>query len=266
MVAGRGWSVGTGIHMQSPGVRLSIAKTKTARAGRAARRGVTAAAVALGALGKLGKLGKLGLCAVVLLGAAAGARADGGGSSLPLGARAPATVVHTRMKGVDGQPMSISDVTGKSGKLGTLVVFTCNHCPFAKGWEQRIAELGNGYARKGIGVILINANDPTAYPEDDYAEMQARSRKLALEVPYVVDATSEVARAFGASVTPEAFLFDRSGKLAYHGAVDDNHTDPAKVQKRYLRDALEAVVAGKAPATSESKSIGCGIKFRKTAT
>ena len=90
--------------MQSPGVRLSIAKTKTTRAGRAARRGVTAAAVALGALGKVGKVGKVGLCAVVLLGAAAGARADGGGSSLPLGARAPATVVHTRMKGVDGQP------------------------------------------------------------------------------------------------------------------------------------------------------------------
>ena len=92
--------------------------------------------------------------------------------------------------------------------------------------------------------------------------MQARAKSLGLQVPYVVDETSAVAKAFGASVTPEAFLFDAGGKLAYHGTVDDNHRDADKVQKRYLKDALDAVVAGKAPAVPETKGLGCGIKFR----
>jgi peroxiredoxin len=177
---------------------------------------------------------------------------------LSIGASAPSAA--TKMKSaLDGKSVSIADVAGKAG---TLVVFTCNHCPFARGWERRIADLGNAYAKKGVGVILINANDPAKYPEDGFAEMQARAKSLGLQVPYVIDDTSNVARAFGASVTPEAFLFDKTGKLAYHGTVDDNHTDPAKVTKRYLADALDAVVAGKPPAVAETKGIGCGIKFR----
>jgi peroxiredoxin len=176
---------------------------------------------------------------------------------LALGAKAP--LATTKMKNVDGKMLSIADVAGKAG---TLVIFTCNHCPFAKGWEQRIAELGASYAKKGIGVLLINANDPAMHAEDDFAGTQARAKSLNLAVPYVIDETSNVARAFGASVTPEAFLFDAGGKLAYHGTIDDNHRDPAKVEKRYLKDALDAVVAGKAPAVRESKGLGCGIKFR----
>ena len=176
---------------------------------------------------------------------------------LALGAKAP--MATTKMKNVDGKMLSIADVAGKAG---TLVIFTCNHCPFAKGWEQRIAELGATYSKRGIGVILINANDPAMHAEDDYAGTQARAKSLNLAVPYVVDETSNVARAFGASVTPEAFLFDAGGKLAYHGTIDDNHRDPGKVEKRYLRDALDAVAAGKRPAVPESKGLGCGIKFR----
>ena len=176
---------------------------------------------------------------------------------LALGAKAP--MATTKMKNVDGKMLSIADVAGKAG---TLVIFTCNHCPFAKGWEQRIAELGATYAKKGIGVLLINANDPAMHAEDDFAGTQARAKSLGLAVPYVVDDTSNVARAFGASVTPEAFLFDAGGKLAYHGTIDDNHRDPSKVEKRYLKDALDAVVAGKRPAVPESKGLGCGIKFR----
>ena len=178
-------------------------------------------------------------------------------TSLALGTKAP--LATTKMKNVDGKMLSIADVAGKAG---TLVIFTCNHCPFAKGWEQRIAELGATYSKRGIGVILINANDPAMHAEDDYAGTQARAKSLNLAVPYVVDETSNVARAFGASVTPEAFLFDAGGKLAYHGTIDDNHRDPGKVEKRYLRDALDAVAAGKRPAVPESKGLGCGIKFR----
>lgn len=196
----------------------------------------------------------------LLAGPAALARAEPG-VPLAIGARAPAPAIATKLRNVDGKMISIADTTGKAG---TLVIFTCNHCPFAKGWEERIVALGNTYVKRGIGVVLINANDPAKYEEDGYVEMQARAKVRGLQVPYVVDETSEVARAFGASVTPEAFLFDRAGKLAYHGAIDDNHKDAEKVQKRYLKDALDAVLAGKPPAPAESKSLGCGIKFRRT--
>jgi len=178
----------------------------------------------------------------------------------PLTVGTPVPLASQKMKSaLDGKSVSIADVAGKAG---TLVIFTCNHCPFARGWERRIAELGNTYAKKGVGVILVNANDPAKYPEDGFAEMQARAKSLGLQVPYVVDETSNLARAFGASVTPEAFLFDKAGKLAYHGTIDDNHKDPDQVGKRYLKDALDAVVAGKPPAVAETKGIGCGIKFR----
>jgi hypothetical protein len=205
------------------------------------------------------------VAATVVAGVATGMVAPGmvraaeGAGALALGSKAP--LATTKMKNIDGKMVSIADVAGKAG---TLVIFTCNHCPFAKGWEQRIVEISNTYAKKGIGVILINANDPAKYAEDGPGEMQTRAKSRGLMVPYVVDDTSGVARAFGASVTPEAFLFDKTGKLAYHGTVDDNHLDASKVQKRYLIDALDAVVAGKAPALPETKSLGCGIKFRPT--
>jgi hypothetical protein len=178
---------------------------------------------------------------------------------LAAGAPVPADAAKIKMKNAaDGKPVSITDVRGKSG---TLVVFTCNHCPFARAWASRIAELANGYAKKGVGVILVNSNDPAGHPEDDVAGTQQNVKSWGLAVPYVVDDTSAVARAFGATVTPEAFLFDAKGKLAYHGAIDDSK-DATKVQIRYLQDALDAVLGGKAPPRAETKSIGCGIKLR----
>jgi peroxiredoxin len=187
--------------------------------------------------------------------AATMARADG----VKLGDKAPKADV--KMKGVDGKDVSISDVAGKKG---TLVIFTCNHCPFAKAWEGRIAEIGNAYASKGVGVIAINPNDPSAAAEDSFEQMQTRAKKLGLQFPYVVDASSDVARAFGASRTPEIYLFDASGKLVYHGAVDDNK-DVKSVDKHYLNDALGAVAEGKPVAVSETKAVGCTIKFRPKA-
>jgi thiol-disulfide isomerase/thioredoxin len=191
--------------------------------------------------------------------AAGGARAGESTGGLALGSKVPAAVAKTKMKSVDGKMVAIADVAGKAG---TLVVFTCNHCPFAKAWEERIVELGNTYAGKGIGVVLVNANDPTMHAEDGIEGMQERAKARGMKFPYVVDGTSAVARAFGASVTPEAFLFDKAGKLAYHGTIDDNRQDPGKVSARYLKDALDAVVAGKVPAVPETKGLGCSIKFR----
>jgi thiol-disulfide isomerase/thioredoxin len=199
----------------------------------------------------------IAIATVTVAAAAAWAGESTGG--LALGSKVPAAVAKTKMKNVDGKTLSIADVTGKSG---TLVVFTCNHCPFAKAWEERIVELGNTYAGKGIGVVLVNANDPTMHAEDGIEGMQERAKARGMKFPYVVDGTSAVARAFGASVTPEAFLFDKAGKLAYHGTIDDNRQDPGKVSARYLKDALDAVVAGKVPAVPETKGLGCSIKFR----
>ena len=177
--------------------------------------------------------------------------------ALNIGDKAPKTDV--KMKNVDGQEVSIASVAGPKG---TLVIFSCNHCPFVKAWESRIVEIGNTYRGKGVGVIAINSNDPSALPEDSYEQMQKRAKERGFEFPYVVDATSEVARAFGASHTPEAYLFDKDGKLVYHGAIDDNSRDASKVESPYLKNALNALLAGNQVATKETKAIGCGIKFR----
>lgn len=177
---------------------------------------------------------------------------------LALGAEAP--MKSTALKSTDGKERTIA---GVAGPKGTLVIFTCEHCPYAKGWAGRIVALGNEYAKKGVGVIAINPNDPSDHAEDDFEHMVASVQKSKAEFPYVVDATSDVARAFGATKTPEAFLFDAKGKLVYHGAIDDNYEKADAVKKTYLKDALDALVNGRAIAVTETKSIGCGIKFRK---
>jgi hypothetical protein len=195
-------------------------------------------------------------CAALAL-APAGGRAEETSAGLKIGD--PTPLAATRMKNVDGKELSIADV--RKGK-GTLVIFSCNHCPWAKAWESRIVALGNASVKRGIGVIVINANDPAAYPEDAWDVMKQRARQRKMQYPYVVDATSDVARAFGATRTPEAFLFDAEGKLVYHGAIDDNAHEPDKVEKRWLQDAVDAVVAGKSVEMAETKALGCSIKLR----
>lgn len=177
--------------------------------------------------------------------------------ALPLGDAMPMTTV--KMKSVDGKQVTLSEVAGPKG---TLVIFSCNHCPWVKAWETRMTALGNELPGKGIGVVAINSNDPAAYPGDDYADMVTRAKARGFAFPYVVDSTSDVARAFGATHTPEAFLFDGAGKLVYHGTIDDNAQDAAKVEHHYLRDAADALLAGKPIVTAETKSIGCSLKLR----
>jgi len=181
------------------------------------------------------------------------------GTALALGLGDAAPARDVRMQGVDGSEASIASV---GGEKGTLVIFSCNACPWAKAWEERIAELGNAYRERGVGVIMINPNDPGRVPEDGFEEMKRRAAARGFRFPYVVDSTSDVARAFGATRTPEAFLFDGAGMLVYHGTIDDNAQDPARVEKRYLKDALEAVLAGRSVPQAETKALGCTIKFR----
>ena len=112
------------------------------------------------------------------------------------------------------------------------------------------------------GVIAINSNDDAEYPSDSFEGTVARAAELSMRFPYVMDETSDVARAFGAEKTPEAYLFDAEGHLVYHGAIDDSQ-DPANVQEHYLRDALTAVAAGTAVAQAQTNAVGCSIKFRE---
>ena len=201
------------------------------------------------------------LAAVAAVSIAALAFAQGGGAAAPaalaLGAKAPKADV--AMKNVDGKPLTIAKAAGRKG---TLVFFICNHCPYVKGWQSRIAEIGNAAQAQGIGVIAINANDPAAYPEDEFDVMVTRAKEVGYRFPYVVDATSDVARAFGATRTPEAFLFDAKGKLVYHGAIDDNAQHAEQATTHWLNDAVVAVAGGKPVALAETKALGCGIKFR----
>ena len=184
--------------------------------------------------------------------------ADEAPAALALGSDIP--MASAALKNVDGKAVTVA---GVAGKKGTLVVFTCNACPWVKMWETRIAAIGNEAAKRGLGVIAINSNDPAVNTEDSHAEMAKRAKKLGLKFPYVMDETSEVAVAYGATRTPEVFLFDASGKLVYHGAIDDNARKPADVSQHYLREAVNAVATGKAVPVTETKALGCSIKFRK---
>lgn len=176
------------------------------------------------------------------------------------GMKAPA--VDVKMKGVDGKETTIAQA---GGPKGTLVIFTCNHCPFVKAWEQRTVALGNDALARGLGVIAINANDPAVQPEDGFEAMQARAKERGIRYPYVVDADSSVAKAFGASKTPEFFLLDAGGTLVYHGALDDNAREPEKVASAWLKDAIEALLSGKAVDVKQTKALGCSIKWKKSA-
>ena len=177
---------------------------------------------------------------------------------LALGAKAPSAT--TKMKSVAGKDVTID---GVKGEKGTLVVFTCNACPWVKKWEERIVKLGNEATAMGIGVIAINSNDPKVNAEDGFDVMKTRAKERGMKFAYAYDATSGVARAFGATRTPEAFLFDANGKLVYHGTIDDNADNAAAVKETYLNDAVNAVASGKSVAVAETKALGCGIKFRK---
>ncbi len=203
------------------------------------------------------------LPATILIAGLAAAEPVPGEAPGALGLGQSAPLADTKLQNVDGKEISIAQA---KGARGTLVVFTCNHCPWAKAWHSRIVSLGNKSMKRGLGVIAINSNDPEAYPEDDFATMQSNAKKSKMAFPFAVDATSDVARAFGATRTPEAFLFDSKGLLVYHGAIDDNAHHPDEVKVHYLEDAVNAMIEGKEITLAETKALGCGIKFRTAKT
>jgi len=163
------------------------------------------------------------------------------------------------LKGVDGQRHSLNDLTGENG---IAVIFSCNHCPYVKAYEDRMIELAKAYQAKDVPFVLINANDPVNYPDDNFEAMQQQAQEKGYPFPYLQDDTQEVATAYGAERTPEVFLFDGDLKLQYHGRIDDNYEDSSAVQQTYLKDALEASLSGQTPPVQMTDPVGCTIKWK----
>ncbi len=145
----------------------------------------------------------------------------------------------------------------------TVIVFTCNHCPYALAWHDRIVALARDYAQRGVRVLAINPNDAARYPRDSIEAMRARVQRGEFDgVPYLRDETQEVARAYDAKTTPDVFILDAAGLLRYRGAPDADYDDPSR-NAAYLRDALDAVLAGRDPGLAQTTPVGCSIKWRE---
>lgn len=163
------------------------------------------------------------------------------------------------LPGVDDRSHTLTDYADREA---LAVVFTCNHCPYARAWEDRLVQTQADYADRSVQLVAISSNDAERYPDDGFPKMKERAQEKGFNFPYLYDESQEIARAYGAERTPEIFLFDKGGTLRYHGAVDDSYDDPASVKSAYLRDALDAVLAGQEPPNSETAPVGCSIKWR----
>jgi peroxiredoxin len=173
-------------------------------------------------------------------------------------------VVDFKLKNVDGKKVALSDY--KSAK-GAIVIFDCNTCPYSKAYNDRIIALNKKYSALGFPVITINANDPQISPGDSFEEMAARAKRKNYDFPYLMDETQEVARAFGATNTPHVFVLQRAGndfKVAYMGTIDNNSRDESAASKKYVEDAVDALLEGQTVPTTKTKAIGCTIKWRNS--
>jgi peroxiredoxin len=147
------------------------------------------------------------------------------------------------------------------GVPATVVVFTCNHCPYALAWHERLMGVARDYADRGVRMLAINPNDAERYPRDSPEAMAARVRAGEFDgVPYLRDESQEVARAYDARTTPDVFLLDAGGTLRYRGAPDADYDDPA-LDAEFLRTALDAVLGDREPDPVETTPVGCSIKW-----
>jgi peroxiredoxin len=152
---------------------------------------------------------------------------------------------------------------GGEAAAATVLVFTCNHCPYALAWHDRLLDVGRDYASRGVRMLLVNSNDAERYPRDSYDAMRARVRDDGgWPVPYLRDEDQQVAHAYAARVTPDVFVIAADGAIVYRGAPDADHGDPG-LAAGWLRDALDDVLAGRALARAETRPVGCTIKWRQ---
>jgi peroxiredoxin len=161
---------------------------------------------------------------------------------------------------VNGDMLSLADFEDAKG---FIVIFTCNTCPYSVAYEDRIIELDKAYKSKGYPVIAINPNDPAAIDGDELADMKVRATEKVFTFPYLQDVGQQVYPQYGATKTPHVFVLQKEGKnniVRYIGAIDDSSRNPEKVKKRYVEEAVDALLAGKSPSTTKTKAIGCSIK------
>jgi peroxiredoxin len=163
-----------------------------------------------------------------------------------------------RLPTTDGGEVSLEELAGAP----VVVAFWCNHCPYVRSWEDRFNDAARRYSDRGVATVAICANDAAAYPADSFDEMVVRAGEKGYVFAYARDDSQHVPRAYGAERTPEVFVLDERGRVAYHGAIDDS-TEPDGVSATYLTDALDAVLAGGIPQPAETRPVGCTIKWTR---
>ena len=170
-----------------------------------------------------------------------------------------------------GQPapeLDLPDTEGTPHRVGgradgpSVVVFTCNHCPYALAWHDRLAEAARDYAARGVRFLAVNPNDAERYPRDSYEAMKERVAREDWPMPYLRDETQEAARAFGARTPPDVFVLDAEGRVRYTGAPDADYDDPS-LNAAWLRETLDDVLAGREVAQAATEPVGCGVKWRR---
>ncbi|HEY0651562.1 MAG TPA: thioredoxin family protein [Chryseosolibacter sp.] len=172
------------------------------------------------------------------------------------------TVADFKLKNVDGKMVSLADY--KTSK-GVIVIFDCNTCPYSRAYNERIIQLNKKYSSVGFPVITINANDPEQSDGDSFEEMVDLAKRKKYDFPYLVDDTQVVAKSFGATNTPHVFVLKNDNntfKVAYIGAIDDSPRDASNASKKYVENAVDALLANKPVPSAKTKAIGCGIKWK----
>lgn len=176
-------------------------------------------------------------------------------AALQIGASMPKADV--KMKDVSGIEVSLKEAAGENG---TLVMFSCNTCPYVIKNQERTRNILNYATQNKIGVAILNSNETTREKDDSYEAMKTYAQKQGYKWFYTIDKNNEIADAFGATRTPEVFLFNKSGILVYHGAIDDSPADPASVKREHLKTAIDEMTNGKDVSVKTSRSLGCSIK------
>jgi peroxiredoxin len=162
------------------------------------------------------------------------------------------------LPGVDGRNHSLEEYADAPV---LVLVQSCNHCPYVLAWEGRINDLQRELGERGVKIVAVNSNDAEQYPTDSFEAMVGHARDAGYVFDYLYDESQEVARALGAERTPEAFVYDADRHLVYHGAVDDSREEE-NVTDRYLRDAIEAALAGETPPVADTPAVGCTVKWK----
>ena len=162
------------------------------------------------------------------------------------------------LPGVDGNNHPLSGFKSKV----LVVIFTCNHCPYAKAYQDRIMSIQKEFESHGVQIVAINPNDDENYPEDGFEKMIERSKEAGFNFPYLRDETQKVAKAYGARVTPDVFVFDENRKLRYRGRIDDNWKDPGSVKSFDLKNAINDILDEKEVEVKEAQAMGCSVKWK----